>query len=67
MNEAISMKNKNKGIERKLKKLFLKHKIVIELIDKAFWLNSEKREAIKMMVNVFMDFAQELANKKGVK
>ncbi len=67
MNEAISMKNKNKGIERKLKKLFLKHRIVIELIDKAFWLNSEKREAIKMMVNVFMDFAQELANKKGVK
>ena len=67
MNEAISMKNKNKGIERKLKKLFLKHRIVIELIDKAFWLNSEKRESIKMMVNVFMDFAQELANKKGVK
>ena len=67
MNEAISMKNKNKGVERKLKKLFLKHRIVIELIDKAFWLNSEKREAIKMMVNVFMDFAQELANKKGVK
>ena len=67
MNEAISMKNKNKGVEKKLKKLFLKHRIVIELIDKAFWLNSEKREAIKMMVNVFMDFAQELANKKGVK
>jgi len=67
MNEPTIVKNKNNTVERKLKKLYTKHSIVIALIDKAFWLNHEKQEALKMMVNIFMEFAQELANKKGWK
>lgn len=67
MNTTVTIKNENKGIERKLKKLSSRHRVVIEIIDKAFWLDSQRRETIKMMVNIFMEFATELANKKGVK
>jgi len=67
MNEVINIKNEDKSIERKLQKLSSKYEIIVELLDKAFWLSSEKREAIKMMIDIFMEFGNELAKKKGLK
>ncbi|WP_434580449.1 hypothetical protein MLC52_10895 [Sulfurimonas sp. NW15] len=68
MNKSTTIKIKTtNNIERKLKKLHSKHGIVLALIEKSLWLDNEKREAIKMMVNIFMEFAVELAKKKGVK
>jgi len=67
MNEPTVIEKENKNITRKLDILSSKHTIVSQLVDKAFWINQEKRDAIKMMIDIFMEFAQELAKKKGVR
>ena len=66
MNEPIPIK-KDIKIKRQLNKLNTKRDIVMTLLENASWLNTEKKEVIKMMVDIFMDFANELSTKKGFK
>ncbi|WP_457743325.1 hypothetical protein [Sulfurimonas sp.] len=67
MNEPITLKNSDNKVQRSLKKLYIRRDTILLLLDKAVWLDIEKREVIKMMVDIFMDFAGELSKKKGWK
>ena len=66
MNEPVTIKKDTK-IKIQLKKLNTKRDIVMTLLENASWLNTEKKEVIKMMIDIFMDFANELSTKKGFK
>jgi len=65
MNEPITLKNSDNKVQRSLKKLYVRRDTILLLLDKAVWLDTEKKEVIKMMVDIFMDFAGELSKKKG--
>ena len=67
MNEPITLKNSDNKVQRSLKKLYIRRNTILLLLDKAVWLDIEKREVIKTMVDIFMDFAGELSKKKGWK
>jgi len=67
MNEPITLKNSDNKVQRSLKKLYVRRDTILLLLDKAVWLDIEKREVIKTMVDIFMDFAGELSKKKGWK
>ena len=67
MNEPITLKNSDNKVQRSLKKLYVRRDTILLLLDKAVWLDTEKKEVIKMMVDIFMDFAGELSKKKGWK
>ena len=67
MNEPITLKNSDNKVQRSMKKLYIKRDTIFLLLDKAIWLDIEKREVIKTMVDIFMDFAGELSKKKGWK
>ena len=67
MNEPTKIKQNNNRIQRSLKKLKNREETILLMLDKALWLEIEKREAIKMMIEIFMGFAQELSRKKGWK
>ena len=67
MNEPITLKNSDNKVQRSLKKLYIRRDTILLLLDKAVWLDIEKREVIKTMVDIFMDFAGELSKKKGWK
>ena len=67
MNEPTKIKQNNNRIQRSLKKLKNREETILLMLDKALWLDIEKREVIKTMVDIFMDFAVELSNKKGWK
>ena len=65
MNEP---KNNKKNIPKKelqLQTLNSRSEIILAMVDNASWINVEKREACKMMIDIFMDIADELAKKKG--
>ncbi len=65
MNKPITQNQNDNRIQRSLKKLKSREETILLMLDKAMWLDIEKREAIKMMVEIFMGFAQELSTKKG--
>ena len=67
MNEPTKIKQNNNRIQRSLKKLKSREETILLMLDKALWLEIEKREAIKMMIEIFMGFAKELSVKKGWK
>jgi len=67
MNEPITLKNSENKVQKSMKKLYIKRDTILLLLDKATWLEIEKREVIKTMVDIFMDFAGELSKKKGWK
>jgi len=67
MNEPTKIKQNNNRIQRSLKKLKSREETILLMLDKALWLDIEKREVIKTMVDIFMDFAVELSKKKGWK
>jgi len=67
MNEPTKIKQNNSRIQRSLKKLKNREETILLMLDKALWLEIEKREAIKMMIGIFMGFAKELSIKKGWK
>ena len=65
MNKPITQNQNDNRIQRSLKKLKSREETILLMLDKAMWLDIEKRESIKMMVEIFMGFAQELSTKKG--
>jgi len=67
MNEPTKIKQNDNRIQRSLKKLKSREETILLMLDKALWLEIEKREAIKMMIEIFMGFAKELSVKKGWK
>jgi len=67
MNEPTKIKQNNNRIQRSLKKLKSREETILLMLDKALWLEIEKREAIKMMIEIFMGFAKELSVRKGWK